>query len=485
MTAAYYDIPICLPLESPFLLSGLGASQYGIDAAPLRRDPNNRKSDLLMPAAQVRGILRHAVAINDDTGAGREGHLLTIELPAAVGEVADFQGILRLYANSNQQAAQDTELLNQALNYIVAIGKFKTAGYGRLRQPSIGQAKFFRSAVGNPSDLARNAAEEMRLDYSFTLDRALLIDTTYPEANFVRSGKQIPGSTLKGALARQLERGGYKPNVEPLKSILSRFVFGFARLPDNIEPTYDVRMRVSIAAETGAAKNGALFSQAMIRPEIKGRPIRWRCSIYWPGGSDSEDLPMLETVLGTLKEGLLTLGKTGAAMENTQLVKASSTSIPGSGSIWRLVLKTPTLMLRTSHLRSAEALVDAYRTYFRTVSNGALTIADDSVGEANFSATQHLRGRYLQARFKTYGPDVVEPFVITEIGSEFVLKPVKDVGDAKACLQRWSVVGLPAARWSNTDNSMDCETSERFNENPFLPENGFGEVAISAVEDTV
>lgn len=527
--AGYYTIPISLTLESPFLLSGLGASAFGIDAAPLR-DGDGPSAPLLMPGPQVRGVLRHAVAldhpdeakrlfgkggmvgvdqgalgrlvfgdleaqapdratitrvaIDPETGAAKDGHLLTIELPAAVGEEVTFEGEIRLFAESNAQAQADSAILRQALPYIVAIGKFKTAGYGRLTNHHIGDPKLSRAAEGAPSNLLTSAEKAVTFDLRFSLDRLLLVDTDYPELNFMRSATVIPGSVLKGTLARQLARAGRKPDQGRLAKVLSHLQVGFARKSAPDGPLQQaVRMRVAISQETGAAAEGQLFSQSLVKTEIDGTPVLWQSRIHWPGG-DAQDLDDLRLLLGTLGAGLVGIGKTGATMADGASLRPDTLAPVPAATYWKVELLTPALMLRVCHLRDQASLEKALNAYWDKASGGTLRLAmHPTDGEPDYCATQSLRGGFSQTRFAPYGSDTVEPFVLVKPSSYFVLEPTAtaQASAARLVLEGWRRTGLPAAHWTAAD-VLSFETPQRWQENPFLPENGYGEARIAPAD---
>jgi|GEM_PF-4643510 len=529
--AGYYHLDIALTLESPFLLSGLGASAYGIDAAPLR-DGDGPEAPLLMPAPQVRGVLRHAlevdykddaerlfgkggmmhqdedvvgrltfadlcadaperaditrVAIDPETGAGKDGHLFTIELPAAVGEQVTFKGQIRLFAENDAKAKADAAILKEALDYIVAIGKFKTAGYGRLVGKSPGEPVFWRAAKAKPSNRVQGAGDAAAFDLVFSIDRPMLVDTDYPEANFMRSATAIPGTVLKGALARQLIHAGDKPDKGALADVLSKLEIGFASTERVKDLQQTVRMRVAIDGETGAAATGNLFCQSMVKPDIDGQPVVCRSRIRWPGGGDAAALDPLRILLGTLEAGLVSIGKTGAAMIDGAQLEPAAPPDPLPGEPWKLELLTPALMLRACHLYDQASLEMALHAYWHEASGGALRMATHPADdEPDYCAEQFLRGGFSQTRFAAYGTDIVEPFVLMNAGSWFTLEPTSaDKRDAAvALLERWLDTGLPAACWHDP-TTLAFETPDRWQHNPFLPQNGYGAVYVAGASSS-
>lgn len=536
----YYTIPLELTLQSPFLLSGVGAQAYGIDVRQ-QRDEDGR---LLMPATQVRGILRHAMeamaaanvqtlfgqegeapgaggrlvfgdltaepetstgnlltvtrtAIDDDTGAAKDGHLLTLELPAKPRQNVTFKGEVRLTADNQASAEAVATQFEEALELVAAIGKNKTAGYGRLTGRHAGPAKEFRKSKAPPFVSLPGPADAFAFIYSFALDRPLLVDTEYPEANFMRSADQIGGAVLKGALAQQLDDAGEDIEKDPFLRVLSRLRFEFARplLPPSLPgkaldgrdrpapaPERTVRMRVGINAEKGAAEKGLLFSQSLIKAAYKGCPLRWQCVVSWPAGGDHADRAALEACFGTLAAGLVHIGKTGAAMQSPLLDPVAVPTVL-NGAAWRIELQTTALMLRVRHLEDETTLQTAIERYWQEASRGALTLASDEDGGPAFWATQSLRGGFAQAKYAAYDPANrlrVEPFVLMDPGSVFILTATGQ-SDGATALNRWLAEGLPAARWSDSADTLKFAPASAFADLPYLPENGYGKVSITPV----
>ena len=151
---------------------------------------------------------------------------------------------------------------------------------------------------------------------------------------------------------------------------------------------------------------------------------------------------------------------------------------------WKVELLAPALMLRVCHLRDQASLETALNVYWDKASGGMLRLAiHPTDGDPDYCATQSLRGGFSQTRFAPYGATTVEPFVLMDRGSYFVVEAT-DSAQAKAAsdvLERWLRTGLPSAHW-NTDDTLSFETPQRWENNPFLPENGYGAVSITPAD---
>jgi hypothetical protein len=90
-------------------------------------------------------------------------------------------------------------------------------------------------------------------------------------------------------------------------------------------------------------------------------------------------------------------------------------------------------------------------------------------------------GKYFQQRFLgTARP--YRPYLLSNAGSTFLLKPANGrEDDAQECLKRWARKGLPLAAGVRTFYAIPDEWDQQWRHCPYLPENGYGEVAVNQV----
>ena len=88
-----------------------------------------------------------------------------------------------------------------------------------------------------------------------------------------------------------------------------------------------------------------------------------------------------------------------------------------------------------------------------------------------FFASQSLAGGYQVLRFQANKP--YNPFLLTDPGSVFVLRASGDIASAQASIAQWLHAGLSLPGWAQARYGNHWRTC------PFLPEDGFGEVAVN------
>ena len=251
---------------------------------------------------------------------------------------------------------------------------------------------------------------------------------------------------------------------------------------------FDVRTRVEIDATSGAAAKSQLFTQRLVSPiDDQSQPHVWRGRLelpgFDPGGGDDA---LLDLCLEALNAGLPSIGKT-SAMTVSPTIKPCASRRVALGNPVRVCLVTPCLMLREYHLSEPAQYHDAIREYWRKASGGAAELADETgldgrTYPAVFAQLEY-RHSFAATRYPMYGAASREPFVLTKPGSVFVLD-VTEPAAFELKLAGWLNSRLPAARWGDaTNTSLAWLSSADWNECPYLPENGYGEIALVGEDD--
>jgi hypothetical protein len=126
-----------------------------------------------------------------------------------------------------------------------------------------------------------------------------------------------------------------------------------------------------------------------------------------------------------------------------------------------------------------QELHQAYGETWQQLSNNSLEMV-------RFFATQTLAGgHYLWKRFQdrrtTSGePQPYQPYLLTNAGSVFVLKPVANREQtAQEHIKQWFNTGLPIADNLLERYALSAEVQNQWQQCPYISQNGYGEVAVN------
>lgn len=522
-----------------------GDSQGRVSFTDLTQVCDGDNDNMTRPAIVTR------VSIDDATGAAVEGSLVTVEMVAPAGERRVFSGSFTAFCETMDAACALGRDVAMVLGAVEATGRFKTVGFGRVMGVGIAPPR----ALGAVK-LTNIPGNNTGVQLTFQLNKRLLVDTKLLDKNTHEGAGIIPGGALKGALARSFELAGQAPRSGDLGRVLSQMIFSHAvpfappssgqsgplsgadsldlvrignagpqRWPPahkinfekslslaQFQPDWkdapasdlqrDVRTRVAIERDTGAAKDGALFSQSAVshvvrtNPASKVKPIEWRGSIRWPGPAGGADHALFLDCVRALQQGLFSLGKTNAQTVDLRLTPLARPYPPlPEAQTFVVTLLSPALMIRERHLASEDLYALALNLYWRTVSQGCLSIAQeenediyetpDICGPAlDFYCHQEFRSGYTALRFPYFGANRLEPFTLSTPGSVFVLR-ASDKVKAATVLTQLCRTGLPIGRWSDETDGLGKITPDPapdFRACPFGPQNGYGAISVAQKE---
>lgn len=111
-------------------------------------------------------------------------------------------------------------------------------------------------------------------------------------------------------------------------------------------------------------------------------------------------------------------------------------------------------------------LQEAYNADFDQMSHGLLTLLR-CFADQSFAGGHYLWRRYGRSDHDYY------PYLLTLPGSVFVLEVVGDPSKAQSLIQSWHQCGLPLPAWALK------QYGGSWSENPYIPENGYGEIAVN------
>jgi hypothetical protein len=464
------------------------------------------------------------VAIEDSTGAAQTGALQMIEQGVAADTELVFEGQWRAWLDDNECEPLRQNLLAGIL-WHTQLGALRSVGFGEIVEAEVCVMPATMKHALPPLGIARR----IRIRLSF--DRPLCVSTKIISGNIFVSDDILSGGTIKGALAGMcVAANGKSWNESALGKAFARLrishafpsVDGMARphplplslvadeggkiwdvahcaksaLVNGKAPTFQtdwknelwqeaakiqkwgetsthLRVRTAIDVETRQAKDKTLFAYEC---RVAKANTVWLADICLDEEmGEAEARSIWQALREALAYGLGSIGKTDAWatvewQEEMPVVWPSSTETIG-GNTFVVQLLTPALLFAPTEVanQSNPDLKQLYKNAFETLSDSALTLSH------LFASQSMAGGEYLWHRFmKGKKNNKYLPYVLSDPGSVFVLRvaPGKEA-DAKNKVEKWLANGLPLPA-----NVADYHGST-WRENPYLPQNGYGEVSVN------
>jgi len=488
---------------------------------------------------------RYRIRIDEDRGASDDGAYQVIESIARSGEEVNFAGTIRFYARDEGESDRITALVKQGFSFITSIGADKSTGFGELVGLDVVQEKAELTSardVNDPGMASDRLQVRLKPRSLFCIARPGKSDNSF-ESDTVISGGIIKGCIASTWLAfwglsDDVVRAGIEPS-EPSSQTYPELCRNFEKLrftsafPSKEKTTRPIVIPYSVVADGNdelkdvadweradlingrspafqidwksvpwtkasekfgwerpktvlevrnqhdrshrKAKDENLFSYEMVNPHEH----------YWLGEVDFSRVPasersatigQLRHLLDSVKE-LRFLGKTKsrAAVEiGENLFNDKIPSEPGDVNKYIVTLQSPALLCDPIEIADGagqEELRKAYEKVWLEMSGGTLRMV-------NYFAGQHLvGGKYLWNLFIQKRSRYYNPILLTNAGSVFVLEDTGKTSDRGAAdfVQKWSKYGLELPNWAVERLGSSWET------NPFIHENGFGEVRVNLV----
>lgn len=480
---------------------------------------------------QDRDAIRTRIEMDTERGAVKKGAHLVIEAPFRSGELCSFTGSVSIVCR-DEEFPRIQDVITKGLRWIPAFGGQKSVGFGQLVGVQVDTSQH-----RVPSEItARSACNALSMQIypqaPFCIARPHVGD------NLFESEDIIPGGAIKGCLADILNQVTGRALNNPVDQTIPppwqdlgewfssiRFDHAFPTLrakpnrPQRYplstvranQKTYDIalcpqpgliagrapiffvdwkpedeicvenefgwdrppkvlRVRTKIDRDSRRADEGSLFAYEMIDPKAH----------VWHGRADLTAVPeekrgaVCAQLQALLQLQLKRLGKTKTEVDiGVSELPPATLPTPLDDDFWVITLQTPALMLDpwnpgnpTNTVVDSGMLLRAYQEYWNEVSQGHL-------GLVRFLAHQKLLGGYLHYRFQTKRP--YNPFLVTAERSTFVLKTQNagQLNEIRQLIGMWRALGLPLPDWAIREYGTSWQTC------PFVPENGFGEIAVN------
>lgn len=278
------------------------------------------------------------VAIDETTGAVRTGHLQVIEMPWPIGTPVEMTGSVVLFAENEDQANRDLEVLRAALALLPAVGAQRSLGFGTVQAATL---KAPDGPTALPNVEVPNAGKGARVRLILKADRPVLVDAQRVADNVFQGSTVIPGAVLKGALATRLERGGALDNktAEALTRLVINHAHPRAALLDEAgKPTADLAPVRPIPFSVITDRNpgsGALTVGDALRV--------LDCGVFASGRAPLFGVDWKDSVRKAVKDRLFNQGSLGVRYDtrtHTRMDNATYTSAEDQLFTWSAVVPT-------------------------------------------------------------------------------------------------------------------------------------------------
>lgn len=321
----------------------------------------------------------------------------------------------------------------------------------------------------------------------------------FPSQDAARRPVQWPNSLVQAPLTAARPDGIYDVALCPVPRLIEgeapRFQIDWKSGWDDIARRYgwqmthrELRVRTAISATTRRADERKLFAYELTAPQIEERdpsdPDRTGVKdVAWVSSVDLSLVPFAKQaevaaqLADLLAGGISYIGKTKARATLQLSARPQARSISADPSLpencWIVTLQTPALLCDPDSLDQSSGAASLRQAYAAVWTD----LSDNSLRLVRYFARQALSGgAYQHSRFRQGA--AYEPFMITEAGSVFILESTGS-GDPTQKLSQWERHGLPLPEWVRRRYGANGDRWSLWKTCPFLPENGFGEIALN------
>ncbi|MBI1763956.1 MAG: hypothetical protein HYR56_21230 [Acidobacteria bacterium] len=474
---------------------------------------------------------RYRISIEAESGAVKKGFYQVLDAPYQVGAAVTFSGAVRFSAADTNTADQIRQQVEIGLRWITSFGAERSVGFGRLLNVKVSPLQ--KAATVAKTTMATGADV---LSLKLSPSAPFCIARRRIDPNLFESDSILPGAAIKGSLAStwlallgQPMQGTIDTNTDPVRPELCRHfekvrfthafpvekghtaravtaplstvkagkkVYDVARsaapllLQDEnnelvapefaidwktnndvqqkfgwVEPGRELRVRTAIDSNRRKAKDEQLFAYEKVVPH----KTDWFCQIDLGAVPQHDQSKVEAQLLDLLSNGIGAIGKTKAHVAVEVLTSPLATMHVSQNTsrngVWIVTLQTPALLCDQDSILQSN-LYTAYQAAWAQLSGNTLQLAQ-------FFAQQSLAGgQYLWHRFQAGKP--YSPWLLTDPGSVFVLQATPGLSsDAQTCIDQWLAHGLPLPEWAVERYGNHWTTC------PFLPEGGYGEIAVN------
>lgn len=246
----------------------------------------------------------------------------------------------------------------------------------------------------------------------------------------------------------------------------------------------ELRVRTAIDRENLRSAKKELFAYEQIIPDNKCWYGELDLSQIEDGRTRAIVFEQLKSLCG---QGLIGLGKTKSPfqihfVDTIEPVFASNLN-PIDQNLWIITLQTDTLLGSPETLDEASGAGELHTMYakaWQEISGGKLSLL-------RYFARQRLSGGRQRQNIMQNCGNSYRPWLLTEAGSVFVLQAKDDalLEDINGMIKLWFAQGLPITESAILWYRLGDNPLQYWQYTPFLPENGYGEIAVNLQADNV
>lgn len=253
--------------------------------------------------------------------------------------------------------------------------------------------------------------------------------------------------------------------------------FGWPELPLPREQ----RLGTAIDREKNRARDEALFGKECVIPAGH----EWLARVNFSAVPAESRAKVAAQLAELLARGLDHLGKTKVrttieVMAGPSVASHIGQTLAAQNGQYIVTLQTPALLGWPEALPAFPGVEAArwkptYADVWLELSGGALTC------QHHFASQSFAGGEYLWRRFQKHRNCPYNPWLLTDPGSVFVLR-VAEGRQADVATSFIAVIaarGLPIPSWARLAHGLVGDPTRDWRACPYLPENGFGEVAVN------
>ena len=505
-------------------------------------------SDFALVGNEPLAKTRYRIKIDAERGSVTKHQLVMLESPFVSGEIYTFTGQVHFFS-SPEKAKVIRQHLNAAIKWFSNLGGFRSIGFGQVEDAVIIDIEppSRKPPTDNLTPGAVRVGLYIQPEYPFCLAGKPNTDNLFKSDAIIPGGaikgciattwnhlfdRQSGNISMTDADRLELRDSfskirishafpGHVPNKRPVVAPLSLVktsknnpFYDVAQLSEpclinGLPPNFAVEwkdtgetlkdypwpyirfkgwgwdsleteLRVRTAIDRGKLRSAEseLFAYEQIIPDTR----HWYSELDLSQVDEKKREAVLEQLQNLCAEGLIGLGKTKSPF-SIQFVNAIEPVVPNQlspmdNNLWLITLQTDTLLGRPDLLDEAsgkEELHTMYAQAWHELSDGKLTLL-------RYFARQRLSGGRHRQKIMQQNNNAYRPWLLTEAGSVFVLQGKEDSVDT---IKRWLSQGLPITETVKKWYGLGDSPCQYWQHTPFVPENGYGEIAVNLQHETV